>query len=193
MGVRARLLQFVGLTAVAVFVLMARPEPSVVRASAMGVVVVLGLVSGRSGRGLAPLALGIPVLLLLDPWLARSVGFALSCAATAAIVVLARPWASIAGAWMPPPVAAALAVPLAAQLACTPLLAGMSGDLSLSAVPANLLAAPAVPVATVLGIATALVGLLIPPVAHLLAGLAILPTGWIVAVADRAADLPARA
>ena len=189
-GVRARLLPLVGLAAVALFVLMARPEPSVVRASAMGVVVVLGLVSGRSGRGLAPLALAVPVLLLADPWLARSVGFALSCAATAAIVVLTRPWASIAGAWMPPPLAAALAVPLAAQLACTPLLVGMSGDLSLSAVPANLLAAPAVPVATVLGIAAALVGLVVPPVAHLLAGLAILPTGWIVAVADRGADLP---
>ena len=189
-GVRARLLPLVGLVAVGAFVLMARPEPSVVRASAMGVVVVLGLASGRSGRGLAPLALAVPVLLLVDPWLARSVGFALSCAATAAIVVLARPWAAMAGTWMPPPLAAALAVPLAAQLACTPLLVGMSGDLSLSAVPANLLAAPAVPLATVLGIVAALVGVVAGPVAHLLAGLAMLPTGWIVAVAERAADLP---
>jgi competence protein ComEC len=190
LGVRARLLPVVGLVAIGAFVLMARPEPSVVRASAMGVVVVLGLASGRSGRGLAPLALAVPVLLLVDPWLARSVGFALSCAATAAIVVLARPWAHVAGTWMPPPLAAALAVPLAAQLACTPLLVGMSGDLSLSAVPANLLAAPAVPLATVLGIAAALVGVFAPPVGHLLAGMAMLPTGWIVAVAERAAGLP---
>jgi competence protein ComEC len=190
LGVPARLLPLVGLVAVGAFVIMARPEPSVVRASAMGVVVVLGLASGRSGRGLAPLALAVPLLLLVDPWLSRSVGFALSCAATAAIVVLARPWAAIAGTWMPPLLAAALAVPLAAQLACTPLLVGMSGDLSLSSVPANLLAAPAVPFATVLGIAAALVGVILPPVAHLLAGLAMLPTGWIVSVADRAADLP---
>lgn len=195
-GIRGAWLTGVGLVAVVAFALLARPEPSVVRASAMGVVVVLGLVGGRrrrGGGGVAPLALAVSVLLMADPWLSRSMGFALSCAATAGIVLLARRWASLAAGWMPRPVAAALSVPLAAQLACTPLLVGMAGELSLSALPANMLAAPAVPVATVLGLVAALVGVAVPAVAHLVAGMAMVPTGWIVLVAERAADLPGTA
>lgn len=191
-GVRGPWLIAVGVAAVAMFVLLARPEPSVVRASAMGLVVVLGLLGGhrRAGRGIAPLALAISVLLLADPWLARSIGFALSCAATAGIVLLARPWFRAASTWMPRPVAAALSVPLAAQLACTPLLVDMADELSLSALPANMLAAPAVPAATVLGIVAAVVGVLWPAAAEVVAAVAMLPTGWIVLVADRAASLP---
>ena len=193
LGVRGRGLPVVGLASIGVFVLLARPEPSVVRASAMGVVVVMGLLAGagpRRGRELAPLAVAVTALLLADPWLSRSIGFALSCAATAGIVLLARPWARAAAAWMPRPLAAALAVPLAAQLACTPLLVGMAGELSLSAVPANLLAAPAVPPATVLGLVAAIVGVVWPGAAHVVAAVAMLPAGWIVLVAERAASLP---
>ena len=193
LGVRTRGLVVVGIVAIAGFVLLARPEPSVVRASAMGVVVVLGLASGHRRRGVAPLALAVSVLLLIDPWLARSVGFALSVAATAAIVVLARPWARAAASWMPRPVAGALAVPLSAQLACTPLLVGMSGEVSLSAVPANVLAAPAVPAATVLGVVAAAVGLVSPWLAHVVAGVAMVPSTWIVVVAERAASAPGTA
>lgn len=192
-GVRTRGLVAVGIVAIAGFVLLARPEPSVVRASAMGAVVVLGLASGRRRRGVAPLALAVSVLLLVDPWLARSVGFSLSVAATAAIVALARPWARAAARWLPRPVAGALAVPLSAQLACTPLLVGMSGEVSLSAVPANVLAAPAVPPATVLGVVAAAVGLVSPWLAHLAAGLAMVPSTWIVLVAERAAAAPGTA
>ena len=192
-GVRSWALPAVGLLSVAGFVLLARPEPSVVRAAAMGVVTLLGLLGGARGRGIAPLAVSVVVLLLVDPWLARSTGFTLSCLATAGIVVLARPWAARASAWMPRPVAVALAVPLAAQLACTPVLVGMAGQLSVSAVPANLLAVLAVPPATVLGIVVALVGVVAPPLAHAVAALAMLPTGWIVLVAEHGADLPGSA
>ena len=190
LGVRGRGLTIAGLLAIAGFVLLTRPEPSVVRASAMGAVVVLGLASGRRRRGIAPLALAVCVLLLADPWLARSLGFALSVSATAALVTVARPWARAAARWLPWPVAAALAVPLAAQLACTPLLVAMSGEVSLSAVPANLLAAPAVAPATVLGVGAAVLGVAAPGLAHLLAGLAMVPTGWIVLVAEHGASLP---
>jgi competence protein ComEC len=189
-GVRRWALPVLGLVTIVGFALVARPDPSVVRASAMGVVVVLGLLAGGRRGGIGPLALAVLVLLLIDPWLARSMGFALSCAATAGIVLLARPWARAGGRWMPLPVGAALSVPLAAQLACTPLLVAMTGELSMSAIPANVLAAPAVPVATVLGLACAGTGLLAPPLAHLLALVAMVPTGWIVLVADRFADLP---
>jgi competence protein ComEC len=189
LGVPLRVLPAVGLVAVGGFVLLARPEPSVVRAAAMGVVAVLGLLGGTRGRGVAPLAVAATVLLLLDPWLARTTGFALSCLATGGIVLLAARWADRAG-WMPRPVALALTVPLAAQVACTPLLVAMTEQLSVGALPANLLAAPAVPAATVLGLLAAIVGLVSPPLAHLVAAVGMVPTAWVVEVAARGASLP---
>jgi competence protein ComEC len=189
-GLRGWALPVTGVLSIVGFVLLARPEPSVVRAAAMGVVVVLGLVAGARGRGVAPLAVACLVLLLLDPWLSRSVGFALSCMATGGIVVLGRPWQAAAAAWMPSWLAAVLAVPLAAQVACTPMLVLLAERVSLASLPANLLAAAAVPPATVLGLVAALVGLVWPAGAHLVAAMAMVPTGWIVAVAERGAALP---
>ena len=161
-GVRARGLPVVGLLGVAGFVLLARTEPSVVRAAAMGVVGLLAL--GSHGRRQATRALGaaVFVLLLLDPWLALSAGFALSAMATAGIVWLAPAWRDRMVRWVPRWVAEAVSVPLAAQLACTPLVAALSGQVSLVAVLANLLVAPAVGPATVLGLAGGVVGLVWP-------------------------------
>ena len=65
--------------------------------------------------------------------------------------------------WMPRWVAEAVAVPVAAQVACTPVVAAISGQVSLVAVAANLLVAPAVGPATVLGLAGGLVGLVWAP------------------------------
>ena len=124
----------VGLLGVVGFVLLARTEPSVVRAATMGTVGLIGM--GHHGRRRGTRALGAAVLLLLlfDPWLALSPGFALSALATAGILWLAPGWRDRLMRWLPRWVAEAVAVPLAAQLACTPLVAAISGQVSLVAV-----------------------------------------------------------
>lgn len=192
-GVRGRWLTVVGLLGVGGFVLLARTEPSVVRAAAMGVVGLLAL--GSHGRRQATRALGAAVflLLLLDPWLALSAGFALSALATAGIVWLAPAWRDRMVAWVPRWVAEAVSVPLAAQLACTPLVAALSGQVSLVAVLANLLVAPAVGPATVLGLAGGVVGLVWPWLGSVVAAPAAWCAAWIVGVATRAAALPTAA
>jgi competence protein ComEC len=81
-------------------------------------------------------------------------------------------------------------VPLAAQLACTPLVAAISGQVSLVAVAANLAAAPAVGPATVLGLAGGLAGLVADPLGAALGTPAGWCAGWLVAVARRGASLP---
>ena len=113
-----------------------------------------------------PRALGVAVvaLLLLDPGLAVSVGFALSVRRDRRASCCSRPGLRDAlRRWLPRWVAEAVAVPLAAQLACTPLVAAISGQVSLVAVGANLAVAPAVGPATVLGLAGGLVGLVCGP------------------------------
>lgn len=180
-----------GLSALGGFVVLVTPEPSVVRAATMSAIAMLALLLGRRGSGIALLALAVCVLLAADPWLALSLGFALSVAATAALLVLAPPLARGLGSFLPASLALALAVPLSAQLVCGPLIVLVSPGVAVYGVAANLLAAPAAPVATVLGLAACLAG----PVPVLQAGLTALtwlPAAWIASIAEAVDALPAR-
>jgi competence protein ComEC len=191
--VRGRWLYVVGACGIAGFVLLARTEPSVLRAAVMGAVALVGMgVNGRD-RGLRALGVAVVVLLLVDPGLATSAGFALSVLATTGILVLAPGWRDDLARWLPRWLAEAVAVPAAAQLACTPLVAAISGQVSLVAVAANLLVAPVVGPATVLGLTGGLLGLLWDPAGRLAGAAAGWCVAWIVAVAHRGAGLPSAA
>jgi competence protein ComEC len=192
-GVRARGLVLVGALGVVGFVLLARPEPSVVRAAAMGSVALLGMGSDGREKGVRALGVAALVLLLFDPWLALSVGFALSALATAGILFLGPPFRDALLAWLPRWAAEAVAVPLAAQLACTPVVAAISGQVSLVAVLANMLVALAVGPATVLGLLGGLLMFVLPPLGHVCGWLAGCCAWWIVMVATHLARLPAAA
>ena len=173
------------------FVVLAGPSPSVVRAAAMGAVTLLALAAGRPRAALPALGAAVCTLLLLDPGLARDAGFALSVAATAAIVLLSPGWSRslrARGCW--PVLADAVAVSAAAGLATAPLVAGLSGTVSLISLPANLLAVPAVAPATVLGLAATVVAPLAAPIGDVLVWCAGWPTRWLVLVAERSADVP---
>jgi competence protein ComEC len=178
-----------GLIALAGFVLLVTPEPSVVRAGAMAAIAMIGVLLGRSGAGMALLCLAVTVLLVADPWLAGALGFALSAVATGSLLMFARPLADGLTRRMPRPLALALSVPLAAQLACGPLLVSIAPAVPLYGVIANLLAAPAAPVATVVGLAACLSA----PVPWLQSGLtavAWLPAAWIAGTAQTISSLP---
>jgi len=175
------------------FVLIARPEPSVLRAAAMGLVAVAGLGAGGRRRGVRALAWSVLLLVLVDPWLSRSVGFALSTTATGGILLLAPTWRHALSRWLPDPLAEAVAVPLAAQVVCTPIIAAISGQVSLVAVVANLAAAPAVGPTTVLGLVGGVVALAWSLPAHLVGWSAGACAWWIVQVAHTGAALPGAA
>jgi len=192
-GVRGRRLWLVAALGIVGFVLLARTEPSVLRAAVMGSVGLLGLTGNGRHRGLRALGVAVTALLLVQPDLARSVGFALSVLATGGIVVLGPGWRDALARWLPRWLAEAVAVPAAAQLACTPLVAAISGQVSLVAVLANLLVAPVVGPVTVLGMAGGLLGLLWPWAGRLVGTGAAWCVGWIVSVARHGADLPTAA
>jgi competence protein ComEC len=179
-----------GLVVLAGFVVLVTPEPSVVRAATMATVVLVAGAIGRPGRGLPALALAALGLLAVDPWLSRNYGFVLSVLATLGLLVLTRPLARRLGVLLPAPVATMLAIPLAAQLACQPVLVLLSPTLPAYGVPANLLAAAAAPAATITGLAACLVLPWLPWLAGPLVWLAWLPATWIAAVATTTAGLP---
>jgi competence protein ComEC len=180
----------VSVLALAGFVVLARPSPSVLRAAVMGVIGLLALVSGSRRAALPSLCAAVLVLVLVAPDLAAAPGFALSVLATGGLLVLAPRWRIALAQRLPGWLADAIAVPAAAQVACGPVVVAISGTLGLLSVPANLLAVPAVAPATVLGVLAALVAPLCLPLAQLVAWLAYLPTAWLVLVAHTGAGIP---
>ncbi len=178
-----------GMAALVGFVILVTPEPSVVRAAAMAAVAMLGVLLGRPGAGLSLLSTAVIALLIADPWLGLSLGFALSAAATAALLVGSAPLADALARWMPRPLALGLSVPLAAQLACGPLIVLIAPTLSVYGVIANTVAAPAAPLGTLLGLAACLTAG-IPLLGSGLAALAWLPAAWVAETATLFADLP---
>ncbi|MGZ4654661.1 ComEC/Rec2 family competence protein [Oryzihumus sp.] len=192
-GIRRRWRPWVAALCLAAFVVLARPEPSVLRAAVMGGVGLLGLSTSRRKAGLPALAAAVVVLLCLDPWLSRSFGFALSTLATLGLLLFAAPWGRRIVAVLPPRLqgfGTALAIPVAAQLMCGPVVVLLQGSVSVVGVAANLAAAPLVGPATVLGVACALVALVSHPLAVGLAWLAGLPTLGIAEVGRMAAQVP---
>jgi competence protein ComEC len=186
----------VGLCTVALvgFVILCRADASVLRAGVMGAVGLVALASGRTRAAMPALAATLVALVVVDPQLAGDPGLALSVLATGGLLVLAPRWRdALRCRGVPRGVAEAVAVPAAAQVAVAPLIAGLSGTVSLVAVLANLVATPAVAPATVLGVAAATVSPVWPSAAELLAWLASWPTWWLVLVARYGARVPGAA
>lgn len=184
-----------GLGVLVIFAAMTRFEPSVLRAAAMSGLALLGAFLGRSVAGLRMLALAVAALVLLDPFLVHSLGFGLSCGASAGILLLAVPLARhLRGPrWIREP----LAVTAAAQIGVAPIALPAFGELPLVALAANLAAAPAAAALSLWGLGSGVIGGLLGPDGSAAGGPVAalqIPTGllagWIRTVARLAARSP---
>lgn len=156
-GPRRRAL--VGLAGLPVYAAATGFEPSVMRASLMAGLALTGRLMGVVLEAWQLLALAVTALVLYDQSLTSNVGFQLSVAATAGVLVGAR-WPAHGV------VARALAVTLAAQLAVAPLVMWHFGSVPLLSPLVNLVAAPLVTAATALGVlGVSGMGLLVGPAA----------------------------
>ncbi|RKN45638.1 ComEC/Rec2 family competence protein [Streptomyces hoynatensis] len=190
-GLPLRATAAVGCALVAAFVLVCRPDPSVLRAAVCAGIAMLALATGRRRSLLPALAAAVLLLVLHDPTLARSFGFLLSVLATGSLLTLAPRWgAALRRRGLPGPPAEALAAAAAAHVVCAPVVTVFSASTSLVAVPCNLLAGAAVGPVVVLGWAALITAPFAMPVAIGFAWLASWPTRWIAAVARGGAALP---
>ena len=138
------------------FAVLTRGEPAVLRACVLATLAVGAHAVGRRASAPRLLALAVIVLVLADPLLVRSVGFQLSVAATAAIVVGARPISRLL--WGPSWLRLALAATLSAQAGVLPVQLAVFGSLPLVSIPANVLAGPIAGPAMVWGLIGGLTG-----------------------------------
>lgn len=172
-------------------VIVARPDPSVLRAAAMGVVTLLALLTGRRKQALPALCAAVITLLALWPALAVQAGFALSVVATGALLLLAPSWADhlrARGWWRWP--AELVAVAAAAFVVTTPITVALSGKLSLVAVAANILVAPVIAPITLGGALGAVAATCWDPLAQLILHITGPPMWWLLTVATEAAAVP---
>lgn len=192
-GIRRRWRPVLAVILLGGFVVLTRPEPSVVRAAVMGVVGLVGMTMNRQRMAVPALSTAIIALLCWDPWLARSYGFALSVLATLGLVLFASSWGEWIARRLPTWLAGmgpALAVPLAAQVMVAPVVVLLQESVQFVSLPANLLAGPLVGPATIGGVATALVSVVWMPAAQLAAWVPGVPAWGIAVVARVAASMP---
>lgn len=177
------------------FVVIVGPDASVQRAAVMAAVVLVSSFGGKRAVALPALGLAMLVLLLADPWQAFAAGFALSVAATAGILLLAP---VLRGGlarvpYLPQWIALPIALAVASQIACGPLLLLLSPGIPAAGVLANVIAAPAAPMGTGLGL-LALLLLPLGAAGDALGGAALwaasLTARWVAATAEVTAGLP---
>ncbi|MDX6701697.1 MAG: competence protein ComEC [Baekduia sp.] len=179
------------LVLIAVYVPLAGGGASIQRAGIMGAATFAAALAGRPAARWYALLLAGAATLLLDPRGSADAGWQLSFAAVLGIVLVApRARERLRSSGLPAPIAEAVAVTLAATLATAPLIAGRFDRASLVALPANVLAAPAVAPVMWLGMVGAAVGQVAPVAASPLVALAGLPLGYLVGLGRLAAALP---
>ena len=154
--------------ALAAFIALVRPSPSVLRAAAMAAVMLIALASKQAKDSLPALGFAIATVIAIDPWQSRDPGFALSVLATAGLLLLAPPLTRSIERWLPEKLAAVVAIPIAALLLCLPVIVAISGYISLLSVIANIAAAPLVAPITIIGFIAAVISPLSPEIASLL-------------------------
>lgn len=184
------------LGALGFYVILVQPQPSVVRAATMGAIVVIAFLVGGRTAGPSILSTAVIILLIFDPSLGISWGFALSVCATAGIVVLTpilMEYAQRTPYLMrtPPVILVAALLTISAQIATLPLLIAMGTPIGLGSVPANILAMPMVVFITVGGLLSSMMSLVSPELAHGLALVSSWPAMWIAGLAAYFSSWPA--
>ena len=176
---------------IAIFVLAAGAGSSAVRAGVMSGVGLFARATHRSYDALRALVLVFVLMILANPLLlVYDPGFQFSCIATLGLIV-GSPLVARYLAWVPSTLLRkVLATTIAAQVCVLPLLLYETGNLSLVAVPANLLVLPFVPLAMLLSFIAGCIGMLAPAIATLAGLPAFLVLSYMTDVARALASTP---
>jgi len=184
------------------YVLVAGMSGSVVRAGIMALVFLGGAALGRQQSSLPALGVAAIVMTAVQPEAAQDLGFQMSLAATAGLIVFG-PWirylldrgldaVRLQGA-VPGVVVQAAALTLSATIATVPIMWVNFGQMSLVGPFANMVAGPIFAVTFVLSLLTAVVGLFWADGGWLLGLLAYYPLAGLVWLGESAATVPGAA
>lgn len=188
---RSRLWMGGSIVAIWGFVLFVGTSPTLVRAAAMGTLYLLAEMTGRRGEALTSLFLAALLITARDPGAILDIGFQLSCAATAGLILLAPRLTAQLQRWrLPKGIAAVAAATLVAEIATLPLILHHFGRTSLLTLPANLLIEPLVPAIMFSAFAAAIAAYLPGPFADLAGYVAWIPARLMLLAVETLGALP---
>ncbi|KAB7787990.1 ComEC/Rec2 family competence protein [Bifidobacterium cebidarum] len=152
------------------------PGDSVTRALTMGLMGTVSYAIGRRLQALSALCCTVIGSIIVMPGISQSYGFALSSAAVLGIVLCANHIERLCSCVMPRLLAQTIAMTISAQMFTLPIQILMEPQLPLLSVPANLLVAPFVSLATIAGLLSLSCAWCVPWLAVQLARLASMGT-----------------
>jgi competence protein ComEC len=181
-----------GAISIFLFACMVGLSPTVMRASAMALLLLLAQATERTYAVLRALVVTGTLMLVLNPYLlVYDVGFQFSFIATLGLI-LVSPYLASYVTFMPTwfKLREFLTATLATQIFITPLLLYQMGQFSVVAIIVNLLVLPMVPVAMLFTFITGVVGFVSTSLSVVCAYLAYLSLAYIIVIAQAFAKLP---
>ena len=178
-----------GATALAVYVGLTGLQPSVVRASVMGLGAMLGLVMERQVKPLGCLFIAATLILIVNPQWIWDVGFQLSAVATLGLIVTVPLLMKLLD-WLPVNVATLLAVPIAAYFWTIPLQLLYFQVLPSYSVLLNALVTPLIVLISLGGFISAIAAIFIPIVGSFIAANLYYPIHLLIWIVEKFNRLP---
>ncbi|WP_298906761.1 ComEC/Rec2 family competence protein [uncultured Nostoc sp.] len=178
-----------GFLALIIFLSLTGFQPAVLRAVIMGFAALIGLLLKRKVKQLGSLLLAATLLLVFNPLWIWDLGFQLSFLATLGLVVTVPALVNRL-AWLPPAIAALIAVPLAATLWTLPIQLFVFGVVPSYSLLLNVVSTPLISIISIGGIISALVALIWTEAGSFLAGVLHYPTDWLIKLVEFFSKLP---
>ncbi|MEH2467092.1 ComEC/Rec2 family competence protein [Nostoc sp.] len=178
-----------GFLALIIFLSLTGFQPAVLRAVIMGFAALIGLLLKRKVKQLGSLLLAATLLLVFNPLWIWDLGFQLSFLATLGLVVTVPALVNRL-AWLPPAIAALIAVPLAATLWTLPVQLFVFGVVPSYSLLLNVVSTPLISIISICGIISALVALIWTEAGSFLAGVLHYPTDWLIKLVEFFSKLP---
>ncbi|MEH2084071.1 MAG: ComEC/Rec2 family competence protein [Nostoc sp.] len=178
-----------GFLALIIFLSLTGFQPAVLRAVIMGFAALVGLLLKRKVKQFGSLLLAATLLLVFNPLWIWDLGFQLSFLATLGLVVTVPALVNRL-AWLPPAIAALIAVPLAATIWTLPVQLFIFGVVPSYSLLLNVISTPLISIISIGGIISALVGLVWTDAGSFLAGVLHYPTDWLIKLVDFFSNLP---
>ncbi len=189
-----RLLGFIAIPILAFYALMTGASPSIIRACIMFALFLIAPLFYRESDGVTSLLFSLLLILLQNPYAAASVSLQLSYAAVGGLLFLTPRLNRAIGKLKCPKVCVfvlrSLSATAGALVFTTPLCAYYFGVVSLAAPLGNLLCLAATSVVFGLGLVAALMGILFPPLAALLAYIPHIGALYVLRAAELLVKLP---
>ena len=172
-----------GVAALLIFLGLTGPQAPVLRAVIMGIAALTAMVQERKIKPFASLLLAATILLLINPLWIQDLSFQLSFLATLGLLTTVP--ALMKGLdWLPPVLAGAIALPIAASIWTLPLQLYVFNVVSPYSILVNVISTPLITIISIGGFISALAGLIWPLAGSAIAWPLYYPAHWLIQLVE---------